>query len=226
MEGYMKGKPLLLSAMISGILVMPGCGPSFFDGPGCAVKAEPRARMDVTYAAISPAAARAIDATLAGTVSAALRGDFYALNTNLLSDDQARISQLSDADRARFEQSGRHYDTDWRARYTAPFNWNLDVAQRQAFYNYQISQDGMDPGRALVIIPASHDLPRTTLRLVNIGNNRWVINAPDSLSSYDVLTRFDSTVSDLSRTRSDWPRDQNVAAQIAAHRVLDIFSAT
>lgn len=223
MEGDMNGKPLILSALIFGLLITSGC--SHLGGSGCNIKTEPKARMSVEYVAVSPEAARAIDATLAVTVSAALRGDFAALDANLLPNDQRRIAELSDIDRARIEQYGRRYDSDWSTRYGAPYNWNLDVARREAFNNYQVSQ-AQDARHAVVIIPASENLPRVALRMVEVGNNRWVIDAPDTLSSYDVMNRLDSTLVDMDNTRADWPSDANYQARIAAHRVLSIFSVT
>ena len=183
-----------------------------------------RARMNIPVP-VSPSIGGAVDATLRSTVGAALKGDMGALAANLVPEDQGRLSQLSAADRDEISRTARRYDSDWNSRYGRAVDWNSDPAFRQVFTDYQISR-GKDARHVLVTIPAAQGAPRVTLSMRDLGNNTWRIDAPDSLSSFDLKNRLDSTYSDLSAAKNQWPGDSNLAARIAAQRALSIFSRT
>lgn len=219
---------LLFAALVSGCAWYEGnvdpMMPSSMstEAQPAAQQSQARARMSMENAPVSPAAASAIDSLLAGTVHAALRGDAAAIVGNLAPEDRNRIGQFSDADRSEMQRVARQYDSSWNSRYHTAYDWSSAANHSQVFGNHQISQ--IADRTAMVVLPAESGMQRVTLRLRDVGNNTWRINAPDALRAADIKNRVDSVLTDMNNSRNNWPNDNNQSARMAAYRILEIFS--
>jgi len=74
-------------------------------------------------------------------------------------------------------------------------------------------------GAPMVTIPASHDLPETSLKLVNEGGS-WKIDLPDGVDGQKLSQSLQQQISSCTAMKDKWPADANEASRAISHSVF------
>lgn len=187
-------------------------------------RTEPHARMKLEgLPPVSPAAAGAINALLGGTVEAALRGDTASVASRLLPDEQRKVAHISGGALSEMQRVAHEFDMNWNSKYGSAFSWNPSMNQ-EAFGSYQISKGSNDKIAEVITQPA-YGMKRERILLRDEGNNTWRINAPEALVSGTKLKdRIYAVLTDLNRSKNNWPASSAEASRYVSEKVLAIFA--
>jgi hypothetical protein len=74
-------------------------------------------------------------------------------------------------------------------------------------------------GAPMVTIPASHDLPETSLKLVNEGGS-WKIDLPEGVDGQKLSQSLQQQISSCTAMKDKWPADANEASRAISHSVF------
>jgi len=80
----------------------------------------------------------------------------------------------------------------------------------------------LDQGRnvAVVMFPASHGLPGTTVSMIHEAVDDWRIDVPDNLSGQQIYDNLKTALTSFGDNVAAWPADQTEAYRNIGHRVV------
>ena len=157
---------------------------------------------------------------LGNIASSGLAGDYEGVLSNVSKTDRDRITRTQGESTIDLYAAAREVNKEFRDKYPS-VDWNSTDFLNTSFNNFVIEQ-GNDPKRAQLRIPASSGIPAVTLALVNEGQamDMWRIDTLDTITSDMIRTNLKRELDALKSTRSTWPSDPNEAAKVVAHRML------
>jgi hypothetical protein len=76
----------------------------------------------------------------------------------------------------------------------------------------------------IVVIPAGHDQPETSLKLVKEASG-WKIDLPEGVDSQKLSQNLQQQISSCTASKDKWPADANEASRAISHSIFVVFAA-